>query len=411
MTGETNGGASDLPHRLLERRDESLAGLGGRDMKPEKGRPAPILWFAMIAAALLWAHSTPAGESMAGDPRGIPSREGNRVPQRSIPPGASKSAGPCEVELLRDPLLSKGVTQGYANHLTPAEREDCLSRWRARGVTEAQWMFWEISEQMYFAHNPETPQLPRPGTFIWTTANKAKQFLVENGRVRMVLDTGKEWREGGRLDLPDRDGNLPKYGKPPTNWPHFLIGQHLSGRSTSSRISKDNRLTFDSFGRLRFSIDIKLNRLIKSSAWDHRADFGAANHAIFYIGFQLRLKGAERGGTFYMLAPAIYSEGENQHVPRALPWLGIDQHGAGVYFWASQPILQAGKWVSYDIDVKSLICDGFSAADQKARKQGNTKVSQPENYVLFCLLIGWEVWGGFDTDVEFRNMSLRGTSP
>ena len=123
---------------------------------------------------------------------------------------------------------------------------------------------------------------------------------------------------------------------------------------------------------------------------------------------QVRSRMAETG-KFYILAPAIYSEGENQHVVGSLPWLGLDQFGDGVYFSGSQPILQAGSWVPYDIDVKQLVREALSAATQKALPQGKTRIYRPEDYFFGCLLVGWEVWGGFDTDVEFRNLSLRGT--
>ena len=318
-----------------------------------------------------------------------------------------------EVELLRDPLLSRGVTQGYANHLPTSEREDCLSRWKAKGITDAQWAFWEISEHLHFAHNPETPLLLDPGNFIWSTADTAKQCLIANGGVRMIFDTAKEWREGGSLNLPAADGRRPKYGDANTTWPHFLIGQHFArDNDPAARIPDDDKLHFDKYNRLRFRIDIQLNRLLKNSTWGHREEYGASNHAIFYIAFVLMPKSASRlaeTGKFYILAPAIYSEGDNQHVPGSLPWLGPDQFGDGVYFSGSQPVLQAGRPVHYDIDVKQIIREGLSAATQKALAQGKMKAYRPENYFLACLLVGWEVWGGFDTDVEFSNISLRGT--
>jgi len=318
-----------------------------------------------------------------------------------------------EVELLRDPQFSRGVTQGYANHLPSAERAECLSRWKARGITDAQWAFWEISERLYFAHNPETPLLPHPGAFVWNTADQGKQCLIDRGNLRMIFDTSKEWREGGKLNLPDKDGNRPKYGDPATTWPHFLIGQHFAkDNDPTTLIPEGDKLLFDKYSRLRFRIAVKLNRVVKSSAWDHHEDYHAANHAIFYIAFVLMPKTASRmaeTGKFYMLTPAIYSEGENQHVAGSLPWLGLDQFGDGVYFSGSQPILQAGDWVPYDIDVKQLIREGLSSATQKSLALGKTRTYRPEDYFLGCLLVGWEVWGGFDTDVEFRNLSLRGT--
>lgn len=328
------------------------------------------------------------------------------------PAGEPRPNAAQEVELLRDPGFSHGVTQGYANHLPPTERADCLLRWKQRGIGEAQWAFWEISEQQHFAHNPDTPLLPRPRSYVWSTTDKSKQCLIEDGIVRFLIDTSKEWREGGSLNMPDTKGRRPKYGDTSTTWPHFLVGQHFArDNDPATVIPDDEKLLFDKFRQLRLGIDAKLNRLQKSDTQDHRAEFQAANHAIFYVAIVLMPRSASRlaeMGKFYMLVPAIYSEGNERHVPGSAPWLGLDQFGDSVYFSGAQPTLQSGKWVDYDIDVKQLIREGLAAATQKTTTQGKPRTYHPEDYYLGCLLIGWEVWGGFDTDVEFKNLTLRG---
>lgn len=325
---------------------------------------------------------------------------------------ASEAAETKPVELLRDPGFLQGVTQGYANHLSAAERAECLTRWQGKGLTNAQWAFWEISEQLYFAHNRETPMLKTPGTYVWQTQNLAKQCQIEAGRVHLLFDTSKEWREGGALNLADKSGQLPKYGNPNTTWPHFLIGQHFAkDNDPRTVIPPEDKLLFDKYDRLRLQANVKLNRLVRSSTWDHRPEYQAANHAIFYFAVVIMPKSANRvaeGGKFYMLIPAIYSEGDNRHVPGSTPWIGLDQFGDGVYFSGSQPTLEAGRTVSYDIDVKQLIREGLAAATQKSLRQGKPRTYRAEDYFLACLLVGWEVWGGFDTDVEFSNLSLTG---
>lgn len=326
--------------------------------------------------------------------------------------GRPQSGAIGEVEILRDPGFVQGVTQGYANHLSPEEQADCLSRWTKKGVKNSQWAFWEISEQLHFAHNGETPTLPRPGSFNWTTANGAKQFQIEDGVVRMKLDTAKEWREGGSLNLPDKEGRAPKYGDPHTVWPHFLIGQHFAkDNAPGTVLSEGEKLGVEGPQRLRFGIDIRLNRLQKSSDWDHQAEYGASNHAIFYMAFILVPRSASRladTGKFYMLVPAIYSEGNEANVPGSAPWLGLDQFGDGVYFSGAHPALKAGSWVSYDIDVKQLIREGLSTATQRSLAQKKNRLYRVEDYWLASMLVGWEIWGGFDTDIEFKNLSLRG---
>ncbi len=117
---------------------------------------------------------------------------------------------------------------------------------------------------------------------------------------------------------------------------------------------------------------------------------------------------AERG-KFYVLIPATYSEG-GAHVPTSAPWLGIDQFGDGVYFSGASalPHLAPGSWVHYDVDVKDLVREGFAAVAQRSAAATPARSAAPEDNFIAVLLIGWEVWGGFATDVEFRGASLRG---
>jgi hypothetical protein len=325
----------------------------------------------------------------------------------------SAEGGSAEIELFRDPGFLHGVTQGYANCLPPAERADCLARWQARGIADAQWAFWEISERMYFAHNPYTPVVSGSAAFHWSTVDQAKQCIISDGAVHMLFDTSKEWREGGNLSLADPNGNRPKYGDPNTTWPHFLIGQHFAKTNDPlEQIEDSDKILFDQYARLRFTADVRLNRILRNSEWDHSPEYGCANHALFYIAFVVMprsVSGIHQVGKIYILVPAIYSEGDNRHVQQCAPWLGLDQFGDSVYFSGSQPALKAGEWTHYSIDVKQLIREGLAAAAKEAIAQGSERSHRPEDYFLAVFLIGWEVWGGFDTDVEFRNLSLRGT--
>ena len=60
------------------------------------------------------------------------------------------------------------------------------------------------------------------------------------------------------------------------------------------------------------------------------------------------------------------------------------------------------------MDVKQLIREALAAATREARVRGLAQTYRPEDHFIALMLIGWEVWGGFDTDVEFKNLSLFG---
>ncbi len=341
----------------------------------------------------------------------LPRRPDARGPLAPVPAPDPGAAG---IELLRDPGFVQGVTQGYANHLPAAEREDCLARWNSRGLGDAQWAFWEISERLHFAHNPDAPLRAGPGAYEWSTVDLAKQCSIDHGAVRFRFDTGREWREGGSLWLSDADGKRPRYGNPATTWPHFLVGQHLvASNDAMYPIPDHEKLLLDTYKRLRFTLEVKLNRLERSSQWDHREEFGAADHALFYIGFAVMPRETQciaQRGKFYILIPAIYSEGGAAHVQQCAPWLGIDQFGDGVFFSGSPvyPHLVAGSWVPYDVDVAALVREGLTAAAARVAPEDRKRSLDPKDYFVAVLLIGWEVWGGFATDVEFRGVSLRG---
>jgi hypothetical protein len=58
--------------------------------------------------------------------------------------------------------------------------------------------------------------------------------------------------------------------------------------------------------------------------------------------------------------------------------------------------------------VATLAPATLAAATKEFRAREKIKTYVPVDYFLAALLIGWEVWGGFNTDVEFKDLSLRG---
>lgn len=58
--------------------------------------------------------------------------------------------------------------------------------------------------------------------------------------------------------------------------------------------------------------------------------------------------------------------------------------------------------------MKELVREGFAAVAQRTAPAPSPRNAAPEDNFIAVLLIGWEVWGGFATDVEFRGVSLRG---
>jgi len=293
-----------------------------------------------------------------------------------------------------------GVRHGMGNTYPCVLDWACRARWNSRveGLGEAVWRFTEIAEKLYFCENPNTPTLDAD-RLIYESADRSKRFIIRrdgSGRVRYVFDSGKEWRHGCLLNLPDENGEKPAFAGDRWNWCHFLVGQPL----------KDDRdwmgkVRFERYEDIRFQARIILNDIARTGPecgeWK-----GTRNHALFYIGFVLKREAWGGPRTFYALVNAFYSEdGETHH--DVAPWLGLDPVHAAVFFSPGHPVLVQGSEVDYNVSVKSVAREAIAAFNE--RHETSLLL---EDYTFSGILIGWEIWGGYRTDVEMSGLALNG---
>jgi sugar lactone lactonase YvrE len=118
------------------------------------------------------------------------------------------------VELLRDPSLSKGVAQGHANHLPPAERADCLACNAAHvaiPVADAHYSFGTTSTKdgsvLFTEFNRRVIQRWNPlhrQTDVWRARETPGVFGIAahaDGDVFVGLDLGDEGNPGKILRI------------------------------------------------------------------------------------------------------------------------------------------------------------------------------------------------------------------
>ncbi len=221
----------------------------------------------------------------------------------------------------------------------------------------------------------------------------------------MSYDTRKEWRKGCNLSLPDGPQNQPRFGDRDTNWPHFLIGQHIEDSSNSRR-----ELALGKYN-LRWKSSVKLNLSTRLGAPECEegvwADGKVPNHELFYMAAVLRHKNFPQkvgnninANQIYALIPMFYSEDAIQHKNPA-PWINADQYGNVVYFAPGYSSLSLNKWVNFDIDVEGLAIDSLKLL--KSTYGENLSI---EDYHVNMVLIGWEIWGGYQNQVEVKNLAL-----
>ena len=349
-----------------------------------------------------------------------------------------------EIELLKDPSFSNGVVVGYGNTYPNSLDYACIDRWRnvLPGYDEIKWMFTEVSERFYFCDNGATPEV-MADRIVYLSPNYGMKKLTidrEAGTLRMEYDTSWEWRGGCNLCKPwsDVDPSLPRYGDPLTNWPHFLVEQLLSSTYTPGpyfqapdSIPPEERVGLERYQRVEFTGEFKWN-----SSEKVRPDFNCPpgdwkpnsceeevcredcevipDHAIFYVGFILWRKEFLDSSTpdtpnvVYELLPVLYTEDGVVNIGGREEYVMGDQFGDRTFFaklgegvTGEAFPLKRGRWVGSKVEVVEF-------SKEVLRKINPELV--PDEYFIAGILIGWEIWGGYRTDIEIRNVSLKAFS-
>jgi hypothetical protein len=344
-----------------------------------------------------------------------------------------------ELELLDDTRFQKGVAAGFANTYPNSLDEACISRWAGilPNYGEIKWMFWEITERFYFCENKtDNPQVT-PDSIIYVSPNAGGKKLTINkpaGVVKMEYRTDWEWRGGCNLCKPwtfDGVTHYPLYGDPYTNWPHFLVGQVLSPSYVPNlytiNIPDNEKVFLTKYQSLSFHGEFKWNNSYKPNPsfncpnGDWKPNTCAQevcqtgceyvpNHAIFYVGFVLWYKNwpsypSKGPRVVYELLPLIYTENGEYNMGGDWENLMHDQYGDWTFFakfgqgvTSNVRKLVKNQWISIDINPKQFSEYILNYIDPTLNFG---------DYFISMILIGWEIWGAYQTDIEFRNISFK----
>lgn len=365
------------------------------------------------------------------------------------PQDIRRQAQTSSVELFSDPNFTNGVAVGYANTYpdTPSQNYDhndqsCIQRWSQilPNYSQTKWMFTEISERFFFCDNQSNNPQVTANSISYISPNAGmKQFISHrNGHVQMIYDTTWEWRGGCNLckSWPGVTPSTPTYGNPLSNWPHFLLSQFLSPSYVPSQydigqkaIQPSERISLSKYNQLLFSGSFKLNNTNKPDqvfncpAGDWKPNScqesicqqncqDVPNHAIFYVAFVLwrnqwnNPMPANTPNVVYQLLPLVYTENGVVNIGGDKEYLMGDQFGDSTYFakfgqasTSGVRKLTPGVWVDINIDVNQFSTDVLKFINPSLN---------PNDYFVAATLIGWEIWGGYQTDIEIRSLSLQG---
>jgi hypothetical protein len=325
---------------------------------------------------------------------------------------AEAGTGAVPTEFLRERKFEKGVRVSTKTTYPREMRAQCRARWKKRLPTtiDASWEFIEIAEKTFFGDNPETPAV-RGSRITYSSADASKRFEIDakSGEVRFVFDTQKEWRAGCNLSLPE-GGRKPRYGAGRKwNWPHFLVYQKLVDPA-----APDGRIWLKNYQQLRMDFSAELVRSEKGKpdesppgSWPNPR---VRNHCLFYVVFCVvhkdqRVKlpnGSRRGRFIFALCPVFHSHDGKTHKPCG-PWEGADPSEKSVYWTPVYTPLEVGRPKEVSIDALALARESVAALNQRYKAR-----LAPEDYYVSQVLIGWEIWGAFRSEVRLRGLSLRG---
>ncbi len=302
-------------------------------------------------------------------------------------------------ELLQDTLMARGFKPSHAGD--PGER--CAMS--SPGQTPA-WKIVEVADRSYFCANGNRSFASGE---LFAADASAKSFTSnKRGQFNLKFDTSKEHAQGCSLWRPDANGQQPLHrGSRNWDWSHYLLNQYLV--EDIAGITDAERSELDLENRdFTFSVDVSLNRLRRSGPECGNFTQGAGplikNHAILYMGFVLARKDTQqteaRADGIYLVAPLNFFEGEH---PTG-PWLGGDANSTLVYIHDRDaykvPVGVGPRHV--EIQVNQLAESAFAKI-----KRDKGLSYQLDDYIVAEVLFGWELWGGYETDVTFDNISLK----
>lgn len=342
-------------------------------------------------------------------------------------------------ELLKDTAFAHGIKPT----LDP-ELDACQDRWEANfpDISQSEWSFIEVSQLTRFCDRYRNPVLTSntinysnlatnydPPAFV-----KKAVVMPSKKRVRFTFDSGKEWRDGCALTKPDAlSGEDPPHLATRVQH-HLMITQIITDPS-----SPNNLLTLDQYNKLTFDVSLTLQKTDRLNSSEHMVyrggrnncpidDWGAAgNHAMLKIGIVIASLShfgdsnyrmyvivpvwqTYNGVTYKKIGPAGADTSEGTGDPQ-----GAHMYFTGMMEGKYKP-LTVGETTRYSIDVQEVVAEAIGGWNQNLTEANastpnddwKAKYRSVDDYFVRQINIGWEIWGGFDTDLIIENPSLKG---
>lgn len=279
----------------------------------------------------------------------------------------------CQIDLLKDLNFEQGL---YGQSLTKFTGCSLLP------LSGPKWKTTEVSTNLYLCDNSQNPINQNP--LVYSSVNNMKKFYsYKNGTIKMKLDTSYD----------EDSGCYITYANNPTHWGHYLIEQPMGN------------INFADYSEIRYNLDAKLDDAKKIS------NCAQTNQARFGIVFLLQNKqGAATASSntpyfWIMLMPCNTNNYDSSGCDNWPEQIARDQYGIAIYHPSPSqyPYLKKGEWKNYNFDLKNMAQNAINYYNSKYN--GNLKL---DDFYLVNHNFGWEIWGGYSTEIDLSNISLKG---
>jgi hypothetical protein len=224
-------------------------------------------------------------------------------------------------------------------------------------------------------------------------------FVYENEAKRVVVcnvDSQNKGLNGLTLEIrgsAEYGTRARKAGEP---WPHLLVEQDAV-----------QMCALDALDAIRFRVRARLLHCKSGmSASEYDPGLHAAQFQMFFIIKNIRPGSADQGGYYWFGVPFF----DNRHdVPPAfMATDGGKKDATGKFIYTlgggtlGEASLKSGQWVAMDADLLPHILKGL----REAANRGYFKNSNPHDYAVANMNMGWEIPGTFDAAVQVRDLEI-----
>lgn len=224
-------------------------------------------------------------------------------------------------------------------------------------------------------------------------------FTYENEAKRVVagsLDSQNKELHGLTLEIrgsAEYGARGRKAGEP---WPHLLVEQDAV-----------QVCALDTLDAIRFRVRARLLHC-KSGMATNEFDAGlhAAQFQMFFIVKNIRPGSADQGNYYWFGVP--FFDSRHDVPPAFMATDGGKKDATGKFIYTleggtlGEAPLKSGQWVTLDADLLPHILKGL----REAESRGYFKNSNPHDYAVVNMNMGWEIPGTFDAAVQVQDLEI-----